>query len=183
MAWKQLKAFNLAKMGHKKNFCLNNVRLGYGIGPKYASAKLAMNENRKKGTLHPLSTIPKNVTVPVYTSQGIWGHIEVCLKGTYYSDGVKAGKPNNSYMWGEYVNGVRVVEQTKPAPKTIKVGDSVIVNGKGTGNSKGGGGKTANFVNRKMKVVEIANGRYACNQFNKKGAATGWWTAGQIKKA
>lgn len=179
--WKQDRAFNLAKMGHKKNFCLNNVRTGYGIGPKYASAKLAMNENRKKGTLHPLSTIPKNVTVPVYTSQGIWGHIEVCLKGTYYSDGVKVGKPNSSYMWGEYVNGVRVVSPVKSI-SAIKIGDSVIVNGQGTATSKGTGAKTKVFKNRVMKVIAIQNKHYGCNQYNKKGGITGWWSANQVKK-
>lgn len=181
MAWKQVKEFNLSKMGHTKNFCLNNVRKGYGIGPKYANAKLAMNENKKKGTLHSLSTIPKNVTVPVYTDQGIWGHIEVCLKGTYYSDGVKVGKPNSTYMWGEFVNGVRVVSEVKPT--AIKVGDTVIVNGAGTATSKGTGAKTKAFKNHKMKVIAIQNGRYGCNQYNKKGAITGWWTASQVKKA
>lgn len=183
MAWKQVKAFSLAKMGHTKNFCLNNVRRGYGIGPKYATAKLAMNENKNKGTLHALSTIPKNVTVPVFTAQGVWGHVEVCLNGTYYSDGVKVGKPNSTFQWGEFLNGVRVVAKTTPAPTKIKVGDTVIVNGAGTGNSMGTGGKTKNYKNQKMKVISIANGRYGCNQYNKAGAITGWWTVAQVKKA
>ena len=142
-----------------------------------------MNENRKKGTLHPLSTIPKNVTVPVYTSQGIWGHIEVCLKGTYYSDGVKVKKPNSSYMWGEYVNGIRVVKEIKSSSSLIKVGDSVIVSGSGSATSKGTGAKTKSYVARKMKVISIANGHYGCNQYNKNGAVTGWWPANQVKKA
>lgn len=183
MGWKQVKAFNLAKMGHTKNMCLHNVRIGYGIGPKYANAKLAMNENKNKGTLHALSTIPKNVTVPVFSAQGVWGHVEVCLNGTYYSDGVRVGKPNSSFQWGEFLNGVRVVSKTSPAPATIKVGDTVIVNGQGTATSKGTGGKTKSYKNQKMKVISIANGRYGCNQYNKKGAVTGWWTAAQIKKA
>lgn len=183
MAWKQVKAFSLAKMGHTKNMCLHNVRVGYGIGPKYATAKLAMNENKQKGTLHALSTIPKNVTVPVFTAQGVWGHVEVCLNGTYYSDGKKVGKPNSTYQWGEFLNGVRVVSKTNPAPATIKVGDTVIVNGQGTATSKGTGAKTKNFKNQKMKVISIANGRYGCNQYNKAGGITGWWAASQVKKA
>lgn len=183
MGWKQVKAFNLAKMGHTKNMCLHNVRVGYGIGPKYANAKLAMNENRNKGTLHALSTIPKNVTVPVFSAQGVWGHVEVCLNGTYYSDGVRVRKPGNSFQWGEFLNGVRVVAKTNPAPVRIKVGDSVIVNGQGTATSKGTGGKTKSYKNKKMKVITIANGRYGCNQYNKKGAVTGWWTTAQVKKA
>lgn len=183
MAWKQVKAFSLAKMGHTKNMCLHNVRMGYGIGPKYANAKLAMGENRSKGTLHALSTIPKNVTVPVFSAQGVWGHVEVCLNGVYYSDGVRVGKPNSSFQWGEFLNGVRVVAKSTPAPTKIKVGDTVIVNGVGTATSKGTGAKTKSYKNQKMKVIKIENGRYGCNQYNKAGAITGWWTAGQVKKA
>lgn len=184
MAWKQDRAFTLSKMGTTKNFCLRNVRQGYGIGPKYANAKLAMGENKNKGTLHALSTIPKNVTVPVFTSNGVFGHVMVCLNGTYYSDGKKVGKPGSSYLWGEWLNGVRVVHYASdPAPvKPIQVGDTVIVNGRGTGNSKGGGGQTKTFKNQKMKVISIANGRYGCNQYNKAGAITGWFTSNQVKK-
>ena len=184
-SWKQDRAFSLAKMGTTKNFCLRNVRQAYGIGPKYANAKLAMGENRTKKTLHALSDIPKTIAVPVFTSNGVFGHVMVCDHGTYYSDGKKVGKPGNSYLWGEWLNGVRVVHyQDTPAPKpTIKVGDTVIVNGQGAGNSKGGGGKTKSFSNRKMKVISIANGRYGCNQYNKSGAITGWFASSQVKKA
>ena len=180
-AWKQVKPFSLAKMGHSKNFCLSNVRQGYGIGGKYANAKQAMNENKKKGTLHPLSTIPNNVTVPVFTAQGVWGHVEVCLNGVFYSDGVKVGKPNSTYQWGEFLNGVRVV--SKVVPSGIQVGDSVIVNGRGRATSQGTGAMTKNFVNQKMKVIKIDNKHYGCNQYNKAGGITGWWAANQVKKA
>lgn len=183
MSWKQVKPFSLAKMGRTKNFCLRNVRLGYGIGGKYANAKQAMNENKNKGTLHPLSSIPTNVDVPVFTSAGVWGHVEVCVHGIYYSDGVRCSKPNNSYQWGEFLNGVRVVQWVQPKPSTIKVGDTVIVSGQGTATSKGTGTKTKNYVARKMKVISIANGRYGCNQYNKNGGITGWWSASQVKKA
>lgn len=183
--WKQDRAFSLAKMGKTKNFCLRNVRLGYGIGGKYANAKQAMNENVKKGTIHPLSSIPTNVTVPVFSAQGTWGHVEVCLNGTYYSDGVRVGKPNASYQWGEFLNGVRVVSyvHTGGGGSSFKVGDSVIVNGQGYATSKGTGAKTKNFVNRKMKIISIANGRYGCNQYNRNGGITGWWSGGHLKKA
>ena len=180
MSWYQVVPFSLNKMGHTKNFCLRNVRLGYGIGGKYANAKQAMNENKNKGTLHSLSSIPTNVTVPVFSSAGVWGHVEVCINGTYYSDGVKVGKPGSNYQWGEYLNGVRVVAYKESS--SIKVGDTVIVTGQGTGDSKGGGGKTKNYNGRKMKVVSIANGRYGCNQYNTMGGITGWWTASQVKK-
>lgn len=181
--WIQDKAFTLSKMGTTKMFCLRNVRLAYGIAGKYANAKLAMGENRNKGTLHALSTMPAGVSVPVFTQQGVFGHVEVCSNGVYYSDGKRVAKPGNSYMWGEWLNGVRVVHYQNDVKPTIKVGDTVVVNGQGTGNSKGGGGKTKSFANRKMKVISIQNGRYGCNQYNKSGAITGWFTSGQIKKA
>ena len=184
MSWQQVVKFNLAKMGTSKNFCLRNVRQAYGIGSKYANAKGAMNENNKKGTLHPLSTIPTNVAVPVFSAQGIWGHVEVCDRGTYYSDGKKVGKPNASFEWGEYLNGVRVVRWVdSPKPSNIKVGDTVIVTGQGTGDSYGGGGTTKVFRGRKMKVVYINNSRYGCNQYNTMGAVTGWFTSSQVVKA
>lgn len=180
--WRQEKVFILARMGKSKNFCLRNVRLGYNIPSKYANAKLAMNENRKKGTLHPLSSIPKDVTVPVFSAKGLWGHVEVCLNGTYYSDGVKAKKPDSSFQWGEFLNGVRVVSKVG-AGSTIKVDDTVIVNGRGSATSKGTGAKTKEFVNRKMKVIKIENKHYGCNQYNKKGGITGWWSADEVRKA
>ena len=94
--WKQVVPFNPKKMGTTKNFCLRNVRLGYGIGGKYANAKQAMNENRDKGTLHDMTSIPTNVSVPVFTSAGIWGHVIVSDKGVFYSDGKKCNRPTSN---------------------------------------------------------------------------------------
>ena len=178
--WKQVQPFNLSNMGSTKNFCLRNVRKAFSVPAKYANAKLAMKENKDRNTLHSLSSVPNNVAVPVYTDKGVFGHVMVCDRGTYYSDAKRVNKPGDSYQWGEFLNGVRIVSWSDTA--TIKVGDTVIVSGQGTGNSKGGGGKTKNFTARKMKVISIANGRYGCNQYNRSGAITGWWTAGQIKK-
>lgn len=183
MSYKQIVPFNLSRMGHTKNFCLRNVRLGYGIAGKYANAKQAMNENKNKGTLHSLSSIPTNVTVPVFTSAGVFGHVMVCDHGTYYSDGVKVGKPSGSYQWGEFLNGIRVVKKDESKPTTFKIGETVIVNGQGYATSKGTGAKTKNFVNRKMKIINIANGRYGCNQYNRNGGITGWWSTSHLKKA
>lgn len=180
--WKQDRSFSLARMGRTKNFCLRNVRQAFGVGGKYANAKQAMNENANRGTLHPLSSIPTNVAVPVYCSAGVWGHVMVCDRGTYYSDGVRVGRPGNNYQWGELLNGVRIVSYVNSGGG-INVGDTVIVSGQGTGNSKGGGGRTKNFVNRRMRVISIVNGRYGCNQYNQNGAITGWWAPSQIRKA
>ena len=184
--WKQVKPFNPRKMGTTKNFCLRNTRQGFGIGAKYANAKDAMKENSNKGTLHQLSTLPSNVSVPVFTSVGLWGHVMVSDKGTFYSDGAKCQKPPSNYMWGEWLNGVRVVSWVETAEKPKKTdivfGDTVIVSGQGTASSLGTGAKTKAFSARKMKVVAIANGRYGCNQYNNMGAVTGWFTASQVRK-
>lgn len=187
MAWTQVVSFNLKKMGTEKDMCEKNVRKGYGLPAKCASAKDDMNYNKKQGALHPMSSIPKNVVVPVFVdSSSPYEHIEVCYYGTYYSDRKRVINPNKQkfFGWGEFCAKARVVKwQADPKPASIKVGDTVIVNGRGTGNSKGGGGLTKNFTNRKMKVISIANGRYGCNQYNKSGAITGWWFSSQVKKA
>ena len=187
MGWVQVVSFNLKKMGHEKGMCEKNVRLGYGLPAKCASAKDDMEYNKKQGALHPMSSLPKNVDVPVFVdTSSPYEHVEESVKGTFYSDGARVLNPGKQkyFGWGEFCAKARVVKyQADPKPATIKVGDTVIVNGRGTGNSKGGGGKTKNFTNTKMKVISIANGRYGCNQYNKMGAITGWWTAGQIKKA
>lgn len=76
------------------------------------------------------------------------------------------------------------------APKSdeIKAGDSVIVSGRGTATSNGTGAQTKQFTNQKMKVIMIANGRCACNQYNRgnvgnASAVTGWFVKEQLKKA
>lgn len=186
----QVVSFNPKKMGTKKGWCERNVRLGYGLPAMCGSAKEDMEFNKKNGALHPISTLPKNVSVPVFVDTTCKDeHIEACDKGVFYSDGKILTNPYSQkfFGWGEYCAKARVVKEVKkptptPKPDTIKVGDSVIVNGAGTGNSKGGGGKTKVFVNRKMKVLSITNGRYGCNQYNVSRGITGWWASSQVKK-
>lgn len=114
MAYKQLKQFYPSDMGKDKGYCLRNVAKGYHIYPSNdpsSSAKQDMERNKTKGTLHPLSTLPTNVAVPVYldtTSQ--YEHIEVSDKGFFWSDGKQVNKPLNAFGWGEWCNGYRIVE-------------------------------------------------------------------------
>ena len=133
MAWEQVKPFNLAKMGTKKGWCLQNTRLGFGINVgKYPSAKADMEANKKAGTLHPMPA-PSNVAVPVYvdtTSQ--YEHVMVCDKGVFYSDGRKITSTAGMkfFGWGETCDGVRVVKYVNdpaPAKKTNEqIADEVI---------------------------------------------------------
>jgi len=142
MGWKQDRAFNLSKMGKEAGMCLKNVRLAFDIPSKYYDAKAAMLANQKDGTLHPISTLPKNVAVPVFVDTSSPNeHIEVADCGTFYSDGKRLTNPYNQrfFGWGETLNGVRVVsfvEDPKPAPaptpapapadEGFKVGDIVV---------------------------------------------------------
>ena len=117
--WEQVKSFNINKMGTKKGYCLQNVRLGFGIPAKYASAKEDMEANKRAGTLHNMDSLPKNVAVPVYVdTTNKYEHIIACDRGTYYSDGKKLTSINGLkfFGWGEICNGVRVVKYVENKP-------------------------------------------------------------------
>ena len=135
MAYEQVKSFNIKKMGTRAGWCLMNCRLGFGINKgTFASAKADMESQKKNGTLHPLSTLPKNVAVPIYIdTSSPYEHVIVSDKGTYYSDGKILTSLNGlkTFGWGELCDGVRVVKPVstpKPTPTTFKVGDKVTLN-------------------------------------------------------
>jgi hypothetical protein len=127
--WEQVRRFNVKNMGTKKGYCLQNVRLGFGIPPKYASAKIDMEANKRAGTLHNINTIPTNVAVPVYMdTSSKYEHIIVCDHGTYYSDGKRltSTKGLKFFGWGEMCNGVRIVKEVKYTTGTYKVTASLL---------------------------------------------------------
>lgn len=76
-----------------------------------------------------------------------------------------------------------------PTP-SIELGDSVIVNGRGSASSNGTGRTTKKYINKKMKVILINKGAkspYALNQYNtgKVGSAaavTAWFSEDKVKK-
>lgn len=120
MAYKQVKQFNLAKMGRKSGWCLQNVRLGFGIANgKFPSAKADMESQRKNGTLHS-GTPPTNIAVPVYCDTlSRFEHVVAWDHGKVYSDGTLIPRGLAEYKtfgWGELCDGVRVVEYT-PDPQ------------------------------------------------------------------
>lgn len=128
--YQQVKNFNLKNMGTKAGWCLQNVRLAFGITVgKYPSAKADMEAQRKAGTLHPYNTLPNNCAVPVYINTSDPNeHVEVCVNGTaWYSDGrrVSAPKSGTVYGWGETCDGVRVVKQIG-SKTNEQVADEVI---------------------------------------------------------
>ena len=142
MGWKQVRNFDLSKMGTKKNFCLQNVRLSYDIPPKYADAKSAMNASKKAGTFHDGLDIPTDVAIPIFAeTSSPYGHVMVDDHGTVYSDGkwLPSFKGMKLLGWSETLNDVRIVEwvnEPAPAPEPpkpeptpepeFKVGDKVV---------------------------------------------------------
>lgn len=123
----QLVKFNVGNAGTTLYKCLQNVRLGYGIPPKNATAKIDWDKNLKQ---HKDRAFPAGCSVPIYFNLTIplnevrdnYGHIAVALPDSrFWTDGryynsieammatyLKNGNP--SYLgWGESVNGVRVV--------------------------------------------------------------------------
>jgi hypothetical protein len=120
MAWKQVRPFDLSKMGTRPGYCLQNVRLAFGVQSKYYDAKAAMLANKKAGTLHDISTLPKNVAVPVFVdTYSEYEHVEASDCGVFYSDGKRLTNPMNQkfFGWGETLNDERIVEFVEePAP-------------------------------------------------------------------
>lgn len=138
MGWKQVKQFDLSKMGTRPNYCLQNVRLAFDVQPKYADAKSAMIASRNAGTLHDISTLPKNVAVPVFVdTSSPYEHVEVSDCGVFYSDGKRLANPmaQKFFGWSETLNDERIVEFVQdpqpvppaPTPTTeFKEGDIVV---------------------------------------------------------
>lgn len=126
MAWKQIKPFNQSKGGTKKGYCLQNVRLGYEIVPKYENATEAWSHAGQ----HNDRNVPLGIDVPLFykyiTGYGNEGHINVRLaNGKVWSDGeifasiedYEAKKVPDFLGWGESVNGIRVIEYAPDPPK------------------------------------------------------------------
>jgi len=133
--YKQLKKFDQSKAGNVRGYCLRNVRLGYGIAPKYDSAWIAW-QNSPQHT----NAIPTGVDVPVYFWWGKYGHIGVRLaNGKFWTDGkvyssltrYRLLHPAVVYRgWSTKVNDVAVIKYEAPTPpkfKMPKVGSSVTL--------------------------------------------------------
>lgn len=126
--WKQSRTFNQALGGTTRLRCLRNVRRGYSIPPKYASATQAWNHTQQ----HRDRNVPTGVDVPLYYYYKVMGvnlgHINVRLaNGKVWSDGqifsslasYEAQKAPTFLGWGESVNDVRVISYTyNPTPPT-----------------------------------------------------------------
>lgn len=134
--YKQVRPFDQRKGGNVRGYCLRNVRLGYGIGPKYSSAWVSW-QNAPQRT----NAIPTGVDVPVYFWWGRYGHIGVRLaNGKFWTDG-KVYSSLNRYRlthpaviyrgWSDEVNDVKVIKYAPkpvaPSPRMPKVGSKIKV--------------------------------------------------------
>lgn len=130
-SYEQVLAFYPKEMGTAKGWCLKNCRVGFRIYTgKYASAKAAMEAGKKNGTVHPLSELPTNCSVPVYfDTTSKYEHVVVYDHGTWYEDGKKVAQPKYTcFGWDEMMDGVRVVKKTTgrsflPAKGYWRMGD------------------------------------------------------------
>lgn len=133
MSYKQVRAFDPKKAGSKVGYCLQNVRLGFGIAAKYANAITAWNNAQG----HKDRNIPTGIDVPLFYSFKSDGHVNVRLaNGKVWSDGnlyanlqdYTSKHPAVSYLgWGEILNGVRVIQAVaapvvKKTPILVKTG-------------------------------------------------------------
>lgn len=121
MGWKQVRSFDPSKMGTRKGWCLQNVRLGFGIQTgHYASAKADMEAQRAAGTLHPMSELPTDRAVAVYVdTSSPYEHVIAYDHGAWWSDGKRLSSTAGMsfFGWGELCDNARVVEYTPdPTP-------------------------------------------------------------------
>ena len=119
MAFKQILPFQPSLMGKTPGWCLQNCRLGFNIqSGTYPSAVADKDAQQANGTLHPMSELPNNIAVPVYTTgHPTCGHVVVYDHGTWWQDGYQISYPSGTiYGWGEFCDGVRVVEFTNVSP-------------------------------------------------------------------
>lgn len=114
MGFKQIRNFNPRAMGTRQGYCLQNVRLGFGIkSGTYPSAKADMAAQKKNGTFHA-GNPPASIAVPVYCDTASkFEHVVVSDHGAVYSDGKRIQNGLKAYKvfgWGECCDGKRVVE-------------------------------------------------------------------------
>lgn len=126
MAYKQIVSFDVQRMGTRKGYCEQNCREGFGITKgMFPSAKADMEWQKKQGTFHT-TDLPSNVAVPVFfDTASQYEHVMVDDHTRFYSDGkyVSDLKGWKILGWGEFMDGVRVVEYVPdPAPTPTPTG-------------------------------------------------------------
>lgn len=143
--WKQVKKFDLNKMGTRHNYCLANVRSSFGVKSKYSGAKEAMLASKRAGHLHSIETLPTNCAAPVFAdTTSPYEHVMVMDRGTLYSDGKKVDNPNSFkyFGWSESLNDEVIVKWVSDKKSNQEIADEVIA------------GKWGNGEDRKKRLTE-----------------------------
>lgn len=141
MSYKQVLPFQISMMGTRADWCLQNCRLGFNIQRgTFASAAEDRRWQESKGYLHPISELPTDISVPVYTvGNNANEHVVVYDRGAWYSDGNRINRPTwQMFGWGEFCDGVRVVEYSnaKPTKSIDEVAKEVIAGKWGNGEQR-----------------------------------------------
>lgn len=183
--WKQEQYFDKYMMGTEKGYCLRNVRKGFDLPAKFASALDDLKNNIAKGTLHDISTLPSNVSVPVYLDTASkYDHIIVSDKGKFYEDGKRVYNTKNFkfYGWGELLNDYRIVEWI-PEKTNVELAVEVIQGlwGNGKDRIKRLAAAGYDFYEVQKIVNEMLNHRKSDEQIAMEVIA-GKWGNGQDRK-
>jgi len=122
--FRQLKPFEQAKGGTRPLYCLQNVRLGYGIASLYPNAITAWEHTQQ----HKNRDIPKGLDIPLFYSYKKDGHVNVRIRdGRVWSDGeifksledYEARREPVYLGWGESINNVKVIVEEPDVPKQL----------------------------------------------------------------
>lgn len=156
--FKQVIACNIAKMGHKAGWCLNNVKSAYGITTPGTSARVQLNAEKAAGRFHT-GPAPTNVAVPVFlNTKSTYGHVMISYFGVIYSDGVRANISQAKLAgWSEGLCGHIIVKaETAPAPakKTNEqIADEVIAGKWGNGEDRKNRLKAAGYDYNAIQAI------------------------------
>ena len=110
----QLIEFDPKKCLKRKGYQLCNVAEGYSIHTRHFPSCMHDAAYQKlTHTIHPLSTLPKNVSVPIYIKTlSKWGYVVVSHKGKIYDPqkNYKTLKGVEVLGWAECIDNIKVIK-------------------------------------------------------------------------
>lgn len=120
--FQQVLNFYPEDMGNTPGWCLQNVMDGFHIQVWASGIDGAYQDmlwNKNNGTLHEEIYPPADIAVPIYIrTQGPYHHVVAWDHGVVYDDKVRRDNwvdyfgAQNIWGWGEYCDGIRVVQRT-----------------------------------------------------------------------
>lgn len=119
----QIREFDPKACGYEKGYQLRNIGMGFHVRPFYPSCMADAKAQKRAHTLHPLKTLPKDVTVPIYIDSGSpFGYMVVSIKGKIFDPLKKYRtlKGVNVLGWGESIDNVKVVKLERIKDETTQ---------------------------------------------------------------